>query len=224
MATTLQNLIDATRIEVRDPDGITFQDPDIIYNVNQAYRLTYQDVVNELQDNCVVPVTMTLTANVGVYALPANCLRLKKVEVVYQNIVTPIKRYRRGWEANFTGGVYYGSPSFVDFTYDIEGDNLLLEPTPGITLANGLLLHIYPVPTQLVAPTDIINTGFKDVWIDVLVLRAARACFAQLEASGGYVAPQLLQERLEDSEKKMFKSISLRTLSPEKKRRKGFFQ
>lgn len=223
MATTLQNLRDGVRVETRDPDGIYFQDNEIDNNINQAYRTTYQQVLNAIQRYFALPIYTDVTAATREYALPADHFRLLKIELIIGTTWVPLRRYLRGYAANYVGGVNYGINNPVP-TYDIEGDNLVLEPTPRVTVPQGLRWTYDQTPIDLISPTDTIHPNFKDLWKDVIILRAAKACFGQMEAVGGIVSAGTLKERLEEQEQTLEKSLALRTTSPNKKRRKSYFQ
>ena len=224
MATTLQNLLDAVRIETRDPDGINFQDADVVFNINQAYRQTYQQIANLLDNEFCDVETQDITAATRSYNLPTGCYRVIRIEVIIgQNTWVPIARYRRGYSPNYTGGTNIGL-SYVIPTYDFESDTIVLEPTPMVTVPGALRITFQQEPELLVNLTDVIHADMKDMWIDMLVLRAARSCFGQTEAVGGIVSPEILLQRLKELEQAFLDSNSFKSLSPIKKRRKGFFQ
>lgn len=225
MATTLQNLLDAVIIETRDPDGVLFQDPEKIYNINQAYRITFQEIANSLKDYFVLPVLEDIVANQREYELPEDFLRMVRAEIIIGNTWAPMKRYQRGYASNYSGSGSSGiSFSYNVPTFDFEGNNFILEPTPKLDVADGMRWTYAQAAVDLIDLTDEIHAGFKDIWRDVVVLRAAKACFGQMEAVGGIVSPTILNERLAEAEKQMNESLALRDLAPIKKRRKGYLQ
>lgn len=223
MATTLQDLLDGVRFETRDPDGISYQDEDIIYNINGAYQETFQQISNELEDYFVLPVLQDITALTREYALPEDFGRMIRAEIVIQDAWVPMTQYVRGISSNWNGGVNIGL-TYIIPTYDFEGDNLVLEPTPQVTVTDGMRWTYSQVPELLVTGTDPIHANFKDMWARLVILRAAKSCFAQTEAVGGIVSVNVLDTRLAALEKQMIESIRLRTLSPRKKRRQGYFR
>ena len=223
MSTTRENLRDALRIELRDPDGIQFEDADLNENVNRAYRLTFQQIANVLQDYFVTTDSQDIIAETSEYALPATCLRVKKVELIIGNSKVPLERYRRGAEATYTLGSSFGASSRYP-TYDFEGDNLILEPTPRADVTDGLLITFYATASDLSTDGATIHAGFKDMWRDVVILRAAKTSLGQLETLGSVVSLTDLNERLKDAESTMLDSLRLRGMSPERKRRKSYFE
>ena len=221
MTTTLANLRTSTRIEVRDPDGITFQNADVDYAINQAYRKAFLNIATVCQDYFVTSVNVSIVAGTASYALPSDHLRTKRLEYVTGNIQIPLKRRQRGATVNYTGGVSFNLTNDCP-QYDFEGNNLILEPTPLAAVTNGLKHTYYTTASTLTATTDTIKSQFKDMWTDVITLEAAWALFSQVEALGGYVSPDI-KERLQDAWKKVRSSAILRTLSPVRRRRKGYF-
>lgn len=223
MAKTLLNLRDLLRIELRDPDGYTFQDADCDYALNQAYRKTFMRVVKFNQDYFVTPTLLDVVGQVREIALPDDFLKAKSIELVVGNLWIPLKRRIRAATINATsaGSININTD---DFTYDFEGDNICLEPTPQVDRDAGLRLTYYQTYIELVSDSDEINSNFKDIWIDVLILEAAVTCFSQIEAIGGRVDIATISGRLKDAVDMLEHSLGIRTLSPIVLRKKRYFQ
>lgn len=223
MATTLLNLRTAVRIELRDPDGVTFQDPDVNHAINMAYRRVYMRIARYVQDYFVTTSSSNVVSGTRAYALPSDCLRLKSLEYVKSNVTAPLTRYVRGVGLNYTGA---GSTTVLivpPFTFDFEGDNIVLEPTPQESVTNGLKFTYYQTSTSLSSDASTINSNFKDTWIDAIVLDATINCLSQIEAEGAIVS-STIKERLKNCHEEIDAFIRLRTLSPRRRSRRGFFQ
>ena len=222
MATSLADLRTLTRTELRDPDGYTFVDADVDYAVNQAYRKAFQMVANELQDYFVTTTNHNLVAAQREYALPADHLRTKMFEYVRQDVTIPMRRRRRAADANYTSGSLFNAVNEQP-DFDFEGDNFIIEPTPQVSKTNGIKQTYYQTYTKLTVDADEINSNFKDIWMDVVVLDAAWALHSQVESLGGKVSTDI-KDRLKDARDVMMKSLKLRSLSPIRRRRRGYFQ
>lgn len=234
MAITLQNLLDDLRIELNDPEGITFQDDQCIYNLNKAYNLTYRQIGNDTKQKYFVATSSQDTvAAQSNYAIadfldsdddPINYLRIVSVSIFYNDRLTPMKRYSGGIASrpvDSTAGLGLWGPVP---TYDFDSDEIILNPPIQQAITDGLQVSYVASPTQLALVADTLHADFKQEWRDVVVLRAAKACYSQVEAMGAIVAPLTFNERLKEAETAMVESVALRSLSPEKKRRKSFFQ
>ena len=223
MATTLANLRSQVRIELRDPDGITFQDADIDYAINQAYRKAYLRVTNRNQDYFITTVDIDVVAYQREYPLPSDFLRLKMLEIRVGGVTRPLRRRRRGISVNITSGSVF-NVGRTDLLFDFEGANLVVEPTPAFSDTDALKMTYYPTVASLSAPTDAIHAEFKDMWVDVITLDAAKSCLSQIEATGGYVATNDIRERLKEVRDTMDDSIAVRSISPQIVRKRRFFQ
>lgn len=223
MAITLEELRDKVRIELRDPNGRTFQDADVNYAVNQAYAKVFTMVAKALQNQFVTVNTFDVVGGQRAYALEEDFLRTKLLEFVDGNQTVPLKRYVRGASTNFTGGSTYNL--FNDYpTYDYEGDYLVFEPTPLSDLEDGFRHTYYAKSTELVDDDDEVHDDFnKQNWIDLTVVEAAWVCFSQVEAMGGRVSNDF-KDRLKELRESVEDSLVLRSLSPMRNRRKGYFQ
>lgn len=222
MATSLSDLRTLTRIELRDPDGYTFVDADVDYAINQAYRKAFQRVANALQDYFVTTTLHSLVAGQREYALPSDHLRTKMFEYVRNDVTIPMKRRRRAADGNYTSGSLFNAVNEQP-DFDFEGDNFVIEPTPQVSESNVIKQTYYQTYTKLENDSDNINTNFKDMWIDVVVLDAAWALHSQVESLGGKVSTDI-KDRLKDARDVMDKSLKLRSLSPIRRRRRGYFQ
>ena len=222
MSTTLANLRTELRLELRDPDGVTFQDADIDYAINQAYFKIYAAIAKVNEDFFVTTANVNIVSGTRSYSLPSDHLKTKKLEFVDGSVQIPLKRYKRGYGLNYTGGVSFNTvSSYPD--YDFEGITFVLEPTPLISLTSGLKHTYYQTATKLVSSTDTINSNYKDMWSSGVTLDAAFNCLNMIEARGGRVSSDIKQRRDEVWEA-IIATARMRTLSPIRLRRKGYFR
>lgn len=224
MATSLENLRDSVRIELRDPDGITFQDPDIDHAVNQAYRTVFMRIAKMNRDYFVTSETFDLVSGTDTYDLPDNCLRVKRVEYIRNNQEIPLFQYVRGKRSNYTGNGGSLAIRIPPYTYDFEGDSIIFEPTPQESLPDGIKITFTSGSTTLVNDSDEIHPNFKDMWVDSIVLLATKGCLSQIEAGGALVSVADFESRLKTALDILDSSVILRTLSPKRRTRRGFFQ
>lgn len=222
MATTLANLREAIRIELRDPDGVTWNDTKVDYAANQAYRLCFLKIASFVKDYFVTTTTVNIEAETRAYTLPSDHLTTKLLEYVEASRTYPIQRYIRGAAPNATSGVS-GIVQAPIYTYDIEGNNFVLEPTPQASVTNGIKHTYYAGPTSLTISSSTIHSHFKDYWVDVIVLEACRVLLSNVEAIGGFVSNEF-NERLKDAWDVVGKSLRVRDISPRVYPVKGYFE
>jgi len=226
MAKDLSTLRGSVRIEVRDPDGIRFSDSDVDSAINQAYRRLYLRVLGANQNYFSVTTYHDITSGQSNIALPADHMRTVRLEYINGDIEIPLKKRDRGITANYTGGSNFNLASNY-FTYHFESSNLVIEPTPRVTVTNALK-HTY-IETLLeadymVADLDTVHVDIKDIWEDAIVLDAATTLCSQLESIGADISNNLL-DRLTLATNAVDKSLMLRSLSPNRnRRRKGYFR
>ena len=131
-------------------------------------------------------------------------------------------RRKRGVAPNYTQGVGISLGGWFPY-FDFEGDNLVLEPTPRMSIPNGLIHTYYPT-TGPVTETIPIMSGYKDIFVDYLILEAALVCLSTTEAIGAIVSKDRIEERLKRVEKEIDRTLMIRALSPVQRRKKGYFR
>lgn len=223
MATTLTNLETAVRIELRDPDGVTWNDDKVDYAVNQAYRKCFLRIASQVKDYFVTTANVNIVSGTRAYALPSGHLTTKFLEYVTASKTYPIFRYVRGASSNATSGITASSSNAPIYTYDFEGDNFVLEPTPQASVTSGIKHTYYAGPAALTTGSSAINSNFKDAWIDVIVLEACVALLSQVEAMGGFVSDEF-ERRLKDMWAVVDSSLRVRDVSPRVYPTKGYFE
>lgn len=221
MPISLLTLRTSVRYEIRDPDGVTYDDPHVDYAINQAYRKAFMMVANAIEDYFIDTDTFSFVADQREYALPADHLRTKKVEYVRGDTKVPLFRYRRAVDATSSGNAAGGLNLYPD--YDFEAENMIFEPTPQVAVVDAIRHEYYQQCVDLVDDTDEVNAGFKSIWVDVIVLEAAWALHSQLESLGGRVSDDI-KNRLTEAKVEMEKTLRVRSLSPRRRRRRGYFQ
>jgi len=211
---------------LRDPDSIRFQDSDLTYAINQAYRRAYLTVLRANQGYFETVVNHNIVANTATITLPTDHYSTVSLEYVSGNLEIPLFKRNRGVDINATSGSSY-SFNNRQYTFRIRGPNILIEPTPQISVTNGLK-HTY-IETLLEADDltvagSTVHAEFKDIWCDVIVLDAAVNCLSQIEVLGADVSQNIV-ERLNMARELMADTLSVRVLSPNKNRRlKGYFK
>lgn len=221
MATTLKNLRDNLRIEIRDPDGLQFNDDALDYIINQAYVSAFYRIINVNEDYFESSASLNITANVETVALPTDFLRLKEIFYIPSSTSRiPMIRYRGGiTEFSSQTPILQNSC----YAYDFEGSNLLLKPIPSASLTNGILIKYYADCDKLSIDADPIHSEFKDNWASAIVLEAALSCVGQLEIQGTLVS-NTLETRLSSLWSNILKIVSMRSLTAVFNKGRGFFR
>lgn len=223
MATTLQNLLDDFRLETRDPNGQLFQDEDAAYAINKAYIRCYSFVLKLNKDYFLTTDTINLVAGTRAYPLPANFVRMKRVEYIINNSTIPLFERIRGVDSAYTGpssaSIYYGN-----YTYEFEDDNIIFEPTPQVTATGVIKITYYPSPVEMADVSETIDSAFKDHWTNYIILEAINSGYAQIEALGGRISKSDIKDRLDEAKETVRAEVALRTLSPRIRRRRKYFR
>lgn len=226
MAKTLLTLRNQLRIEVRDPDGIRFEDPDLNYSLNQAYRRAYLKAMYAQKGYFVVDTTHNIVAGNAVITLPNDHFHTVRLEYINGDLQIPLFERNRGATVNYTGGSTFNLDTDA-FVYHFEGNTIVLEPTPQTTKGDGIK-HTYVQALlesdDLSADGDTVHADFKDMWCDVVVLDAALNCLSQIETLGATLSQNLV-DRFSAANKLFEDTLGIRTQSPNRnRRRKGFFR
>lgn len=223
MATTLANLRTAIRIELRDADGVTWNDEKVDYAANQAYRLCFLRIASAVKDYFVTTANVNIVSGTRAYALPSDHITTKLLEYVESSRTYPIHRYTRGAGVNYTAGSLGAISGAPYFTYDLEGTNFVLEPTPQQSVTSGIKHTYYAGPSALTGSSSAIHANFKDAWVDVITLEACKALLSQIEAMGGFVSDEF-NDRLKRAWDVVEKSMRVREISPRVYPTKGYFE
>lgn len=120
-----------------------------------------------------------LTANVVAsqqdYALPTNAIRIKRLEITYDNSTwykaEPFDISERGLATDTTS--ISGAFTTSEPKYDLIGRSLLLYPIPTSAITNGLKIWIDRTVSEFSSSdltTGTVSPGFDSQWHDILVL------------------------------------------------------
>lgn len=178
MAKTLQNIRDHVRVYLDEPTQADWTDAQINREINNKYFDCYSAVITIFEDYYSTKSTITTVTNQQEYALPADFLKMRRVEV--------------NWNPSDTNSipVKVSRVSMDDILRDIGNQGLSLTPhaRPGYYL-RGNYIGFVPVPTDggtnagtlwyiativdLAEDIDTINLPFADNYASVIALGAA---------------------------------------------------
>jgi len=152
-----------------DP-GTSFWSEELLKDLfNANYRRRSAQLTMAYEGAFVERATRDIVAKQDRYAWPDNFERLIKLEMVYSTGRTvPLQRFER-----HEGPGYVSSAVTEDLylpTYRPIGSGFLLEPTPTITVPNGLRLEYVATPPVLSAPDDKLHPDFPKSFSELLVL------------------------------------------------------
>lgn len=165
---------------------------------NAQYRKRCTQLIMAFEGWFVNVSTRDVTANQARYAFPDGCLRIQKLELVRSDGTTmPLMRNERHFTSNpadATGSS--GGDSYMPF-YRLQGNGLILEPTPTETVVNGMQLEWAGVPALLSAPGDVMHPSFPEIFEELVVIDTVVNAFdAEGQQESGLVR-SLLRQRME---------------------------
>lgn len=177
---TLANFIVRIRRFLREETASTSQWSDNFLKqvFNNVYRLRSTEAVMAHEGFFTHIGQRNLVANQGRYAWPTGFSRLQKIELVRTDgRRIPLQRDERHFEAlSFPDAT--GQDSYLP-TWRPVGSGFVLEPAPGVSVTNGLLLEWNGVPDELVADDDTLHTDFPQEYHELLVLDTVATAFDQ---------------------------------------------
>jgi len=141
-----------------------YSDNLIINLLNASYKRRVSQVIEAFEGGFTQVATRDLTADQYNYAWPTGLARLRRLDrVETSGTQIPIPRWERHFEIN--------NPTSVEpFTFRPTGSGFILEPTPSVTVTNGLRLEYQAVPDDLAADGDTLHTDWPEMYTELLVL------------------------------------------------------
>lgn len=155
-----------------DDDGESFWDTTEINSyINSAYEYYYSLAVDENYSGLLsTPASLSIVSGTETVALPVDFFKTKMLERVFPTKTVAMYYCDRLDGANLLTST---DQSYYLPSWKIVGANIVLEPTPSASYANGLKLSYWPIPTLMAADIDTPATGFRAPWHRMLPVRAA---------------------------------------------------
>jgi len=156
----------------RKLDEVTekFWDDDELWDyINDGYYQYWMWMIRAVNRGVVKSTTLNITADTAEIALPSDYFLARLVERVVDSATIPMDYKERYDSANRTSGTSSSASFGYVPQYHFEGQNLIIEPTPGDTVANGIKLTYIFIPDRMTAGTDEPDDGFPDFFHDLLV-------------------------------------------------------
>jgi len=123
---------------------------------------------------------LSIVSGTASIALPSDFILARLVERVLDNRTIPLKYFERYDTSNSTTSSF-GSESYLP-SYRFESSNIILEPTPQESIANGLKITYFKNVSDLTLDADI--PAFSSLWHDLLVVFAVCRAKEKEEALG----------------------------------------
>jgi len=146
----------------------------------QSYYYYYQWIIQTFEGYFTTDTLISIVADQAKYPVPADFFKIRLLERVLTNQTVPLRPFDRQETANITSGANYGS--FNVPTYRFEGQDIILEPTPDVSVTDGLRLEYYPQPSNLPLDTSELDAGYLEIWEEPIVLRAVISAKQKEEA------------------------------------------
>lgn len=146
--------------------------------INQSYFYYYMWIGETYDGYFAKDITIDLVANQAKYQLPADFWKVRLLERIYSTSTVPLFLFDRMEAVNITSGA--GFSNVFQPTYRFEGNYIVIEPTPDVSITDGLRLEYLSTPIRMNVDADTPDTDFKDFWQETIVLRAV-ICAKQKE-------------------------------------------
>lgn len=193
-----------------EPVAAFWTDAELNNWINQGYFFYYQWVVMSFDGYFAEETNLNIVANQALYPMPANFYKIRLLERIFSTFTVPLRVFDRMESANMTSNTNFSNLYLP--TYRFEGSSVVLEPTPGLSITNGLRLEYVPQPVQMNLDSDSPDPDFLVMWEETIVLRAAIAAKMKEESvvnQGTDVGT--LQSLLGQWEQNIKESIEVRT-------------
>jgi hypothetical protein len=158
------------------PDNSFFSDTFMDQQINVSYRRRSAQLVMAHEGFFTNVATRDITADTSRYAWPPGFERLLKMEIVRTDGTTvPLERNERHYAVNLANTGGDSQDSYAPQYRPISG-GFTMEPTPKTTVANGLRIEYYGLPTQMQNDGDSLHSDFPRSFDELIVLDCVIAC------------------------------------------------
>lgn len=166
MATNLSTIKTRVRRWIHETvEAESFFSGNLIINLtNASYRRRCSQIIQAFEGDFTQVALRDLVADKTEYAWPENFARCRRLDRVTEDGTRyPIPRFERHTEVM--------NPSSVEAqTFRPTGGGFTLEPTPSITVTNGLRIEFQAVPNELQADGDTLHADWPEIFTELLIL------------------------------------------------------
>lgn len=148
--------------------------------INQSYFYYYMWVLQSYDSYFAKDTLINIVASQPKYPMPSDLFKIRLLERVYATFTVPLRYFERMETANIIANTNFSNLYLP--TYRFEGNNIVLEPTPDVSITNGLRLEYIPEPIKMVLDTDTPDADYSKMWEEPIVLRAAISAKQKEEA------------------------------------------
>ena len=158
-----------TRYYLDDDSATRYTNTEVNVYINLAYNFYYQELVSHGYDGLLTtPASLNIVASTDTIALPSTFLKVKTLLRVIDTRKIPLEYFR-----NYDNVEYSNKYGEYVPTYDLQGLNIKLYPTPDSSYTAGLELRYWPIMTELVDDANSPVAGFIAPWQNMITLKAA---------------------------------------------------
>ena len=166
MATNLATLLTRTRRWIHElVESESFFSNNLMTNLlNASYKRRVSQIIMAYEGDFTQTALRDLTADQASYAWPADLARLRRLDQrTPDGTRIPIPRFERHTEIT--------NPTSVEpITFRPTGSGFILEPTPSVTITNGLYVEYQVTPNDLEANGDTLHTDWPEMYTELLIL------------------------------------------------------
>lgn len=167
-------------------------------------------------DFAQAPETIDLVASQNAYDLATLLtyvpVKIKLVERLYSTEWSVLKKWEKNSGSISTVGL--GTGEFWP-SYRFRGTNLVFNQIPNFSETGTIRIEGYKMPAEMSADADTPNSGFSEIYHNMLVLWATIACLEAKEALGMKGDLAYFRERLAKMEALFTETLNNRTESRE---------
>ena len=174
----LGGLIDRARRHLHEltPGNSFWSQTFMSQQINASYRRRCTQLVMAHEGYFTNVATRGYENGVERYAWPPGFERCLKMEIVRTDGTTvPIERAERHYAVKFVNTTGNTQDVYSPNWRPISG-GFVLEPAPGATVANGVRMEYYGLPTQMQADGDSLHADFPRSFDELIVLDCVIAC------------------------------------------------
>lgn len=212
---TAASLITRVRGKVDEATAAFWTDTVILDQINESIRFYWAFILKNFENYFATTALINWDANpAGLYALPADCMKIRLVSRILQNSSIPLKYFER-YDSSMDTGVSFSTYSLPNYRF--RGAQILFEPAPSFTEAGAVQIE-YIRTLLAMTLADSVDAEFAAIPLaeDCVVLRATCKCkgIEEMVAGGGADIDPFLKD-LQSTEQMMKELINQRTQARE---------
>lgn len=154
-----------------NPDESFWSRSFLLQQFNANYRRRCAQLIMAHEGWFTLVAVRDLTADKSTYGFPSGLQRVLKIELVRTDGTRqPLERDEKIEKSVPPSSSSNGSGDSYWPTYRPISNGFILEPTPVVTVTNGIRIEYAGVPTELVNDSDNLHPSFPELFDEILVL------------------------------------------------------